>query len=276
MDKPLFSVIIPVLNEEKYLPRLLRCLVKQAFRDFEVIVVDGGSTDQTITKTQGFTQSVPALRILHSPKKNVSFQRNMGAGTATGTYLVFFDADVQLRPRFLEQVAKSIRIHKYMFLTTWMRPDSREPRDYLIVTINNMLLEGAKLLDNPFAGGWNIIIHKSVFDQISGFDPEIVISEDHDFTRRCLKAGVILTILKHPRIIYSLRRFRRYGYWTMLRLYAHTSLYGLLKKPITKAIFDYPMGGAIYKGTKVVPEGGFAKFERTLLQSMRKFLSAQQ
>ena len=140
MDKPLFSVIIPVLNEEKYLPRLLGCLVKQKFRDFEVIVVDGGSTDQTVPKAQEFHSHLPAFTLMKSSQKNVSFQRNLGAQQARGTYLVFFDADVQCRSKFLAQIAVVLHKHKYMFVTTWMQADSKEPKDQLMVTINNIVL----------------------------------------------------------------------------------------------------------------------------------------
>ncbi len=276
MDTPFFSVIIPVLNEEEYLPKLLAYLTKQTFREFEVIVVDGGSTDKSVARANTYAKKLPGFQLIESPEHNVSFQRNLGAKHARGPYLMFFDADVGFASRYLEQVARAIQKHKYMFLTTYMRADSREPRDQLIVTINNMLLEGAKLLDNPFAGGWNIIIHKGVFEQIGGFNPAIVISEDHDLARRCFAAGVTLTILKHPRIIYSLRRFRHYGYWTMIRRYLHTSLYGILKKPIMNAIFEYPMGGDVYRGTQPVPQGGFAKFERSLLRSLTKFLQKKQ
>ena len=54
MKKPFFSIIIPTLNEEKYLPHLLADLAKQTFQDFEVIVIDGQSTDQTVPKTKLF------------------------------------------------------------------------------------------------------------------------------------------------------------------------------------------------------------------------------
>jgi len=50
MTKPFFSIIIPALNEEKYLPHLLDDLTKQTFRDFEVILVDGNSSDATVAK----------------------------------------------------------------------------------------------------------------------------------------------------------------------------------------------------------------------------------
>ncbi len=272
MDTPFFSVIIPVLNEEKFLPQLLSCLVKQTFRDFEVIVVDGGSTDKTVEHAKKFTPSLPNLQVHISHKANAGFQRNVGASQGRGKYLVFFDADVGFSRKYLEQIAHAIKKNNFIFVTTWVRVDSKDSKEKLAAVLNNMVLESAKIIKNPFCGGWNTIILRSAFEQVGGFNEKILIGEDHDFTRRCLKAGIILTILKHPRIIFSFRRLRKYGYWTMIQKYAHISVYGLLKKPITKAIFDYPMGGAMYKGIEKVPQGGFARFERSILRSLQKIL----
>lgn len=270
MKRPFFSVVIPTLNEEKFLPRLLQSLRLQTTKQFEVIVVDGGSDDATVVRANVFAGKLPSLRVIKSPKANVSFQRNLGAKEATGEYLIFFDADVQVGHGFLAHVAAAIEKRKSLLLTNWMRPDSRDPGDQLMTVISNMLLEGAKLIDNPFAGGWDIVIERHVFERVGGFRTDITMSEDHELIQRCFRAGVVLTILKQPKIIYSLRRFRRYGYWIMLQRYAHAGVYGLLKKPITKAIFEYPMGGAVYKGTARAPAGGFAKFERTILKSIQK------
>ncbi|KKT87511.1 MAG: Cell wall biogenesis glycosyltransferase, partial [Candidatus Collierbacteria bacterium GW2011_GWD2_45_10] len=91
--KPFFSVIIPALNEEKYLPLLLADLAKQTTRDFEVIIIDGNSKDKTVAKAKLFKNKLPLLTILSSPVRNVSVQRNQGATKATGRYLLFNDAD---------------------------------------------------------------------------------------------------------------------------------------------------------------------------------------
>ena len=74
-----FSVIIPTLNEEKYVGVLLNSLEKQEFKDFEVLVVDGNSKDSTCKVVRAYTKSVPNFRLIKSPKRGVAYQRNYGA-----------------------------------------------------------------------------------------------------------------------------------------------------------------------------------------------------
>ena len=69
--KPFFSVVIPTLNEERYLPKLLGNLAGQIDRDFEVIVIDGHSKDRTIERARGFKGGIKRLRILAAERANV-------------------------------------------------------------------------------------------------------------------------------------------------------------------------------------------------------------
>src|SRR3989344_7060609 len=120
LDKrPFFSVVIPTLNEEKYLPKLLKCLREQLDKDFEVIVVDGSSDDKTVERAEG-------VKIIASKKRNVSYQRNLGAKAARGKWLVFLDADVSIPANYLSEMHNTLILRKdCRFLTTWMRPDSK-------------------------------------------------------------------------------------------------------------------------------------------------------
>lgn len=250
-EKPFFSVIIPTLNEEFYLPRLLMSLGEQTYRNFEVIVVDGHSSDRTADKAKKLAGLVPKFTFVRSQKRNVSIQRNMGSKRATGEYLVFFDADVTLPRIFLSAIFRAIKEHQTLFLTTWMKPDSKKSQDELMASIGNFALEVAKAIDRPFAGGFNTIVAKAVFDKVGGFNPRLKISEDHDLAIRTHEMGFPLTILRRPRITFSFRRHRRYGYIPILGKYAQTSLYGLLKKPIMDtSSFEYPMGGHMYSKGK--------------------------
>ena len=83
MANPHFSIVIPCLNEEKYLPKLLTNLEKQTLKDFEVIVVDGQSEDKTLAKATSFNNRLK-IKTLKADKRNVSFQRNLGAKNAKG------------------------------------------------------------------------------------------------------------------------------------------------------------------------------------------------
>ena len=93
---PRISVVIPSLNEEKYLPILLESLKNQTFKDYEVIVADAGSKDQTIEIAKTYGAKVVAGGM---PGPG----RNRGAEAATGEFLFFFDSDVVLPTDFLEK-----------------------------------------------------------------------------------------------------------------------------------------------------------------------------
>ena len=91
MAEYIFSIIIPTLNEERYLPNLLNDLDNQQTRNFEVIIVDGKSEDQTREEALQFARKFP-FKFIQSPKRNLSYQRNLGAKNSNGKYFFFFDA----------------------------------------------------------------------------------------------------------------------------------------------------------------------------------------
>jgi glycosyltransferase involved in cell wall biosynthesis len=242
----IFTVVIPTLNEEDYLPRLLSDLVRQKEHAFEVVVVDGGSQDKTVAVAQEYAKRLP-LRVIQTKRGNVCVQRNQGASIARGEYLVFFDADVQLPQRFLYELHRKIKETGSEFLTTYLRADSHNMYDKTIARFFNLNIEIAKLVDHPFVGGFNFIVKKSVFEKIGKFNPQIVHAEDFDLSLRVHKAGHELTILRKPRIIFSLRRFRHEGRLATIRKNATAAVYIFTKGPITREIFSYPMGGLWYK-----------------------------
>jgi CDP-glycerol glycerophosphotransferase len=74
-----FSIVIPTLNEEKFLPTLLASLARQTRTDFDVVVVDGSSQDQTVAVAKSFRSQPPKLQVVVSEKASASLQRNLGA-----------------------------------------------------------------------------------------------------------------------------------------------------------------------------------------------------
>lgn len=117
-SKPFFTIIIPALNEEVALPNLLGDLAKQTFTDFEVIVVDGHSDDKTVEKTKAFEKKFNKLQVVTSNKRNVSYQRNMGAKNANTDWVVFLDADNRIPEYFLQGIKFQIDMHKPDILAT--------------------------------------------------------------------------------------------------------------------------------------------------------------
>ncbi len=251
-NSPFFSVIIPALNEEKYLPKIFKSLAGQTFRDFELILVDGKSVDGTIRVFEKFKDQFPKALLITSEKRNVSYQRNLGGRAAKGEYLVFLDADVDVCETFLEEIHLAAVKQKFTLATTWIIPDSNKTIDQLMLMIANLNVEIAKVINKPFTGGYNTIVKRDFFLRLKGFREDLFISEDHDFSIRACKAGAEVVILKEPYVIWSLRRFRSEGHLGVFRKYAKASIHMLLHGPITKAIFEYPMGGHahIKKGKK--------------------------
>lgn len=245
--RPFFSVVIPTLNEEKYLPTILKSLEKQTYRNFEVIVVDGKSEDKTEKVFRRFVSKLPFSRFILADKANVGYQRNLGSKKAKGKYLVFLDADTDVEETFLEEVHVAAIKKKFSLATTWIVSDSDKPVDNLMMFFGNLIAELAKEVNKPFAGGYNTIVKKDTFVRLNGFREDIKISEDHDFSIRALKKNIECVILKEPRVTYSLRRYRVEGTLPVLRKYVHGQIYNLLKGPITKEIFDYPMGGQAHR-----------------------------
>jgi len=87
--QPFFSIVIPTLDEESFLPTLLTSLSKQTLTDFEVIVADGNSQDKTKAIACSFADYLPGFKFINISKRRVSIQRNTGVQAAQGKYLLF-------------------------------------------------------------------------------------------------------------------------------------------------------------------------------------------
>lgn len=263
MKEPFFSIIIPTLNEEKYLPRLLTDLTQQKISDFETIVVDGGSQDQTVALAEKQASKLH-LTILTSPKKSASFQRNLGGKSAAGEYVVFFDADVQIPPTFLSSLKSTLNKKRLPFVTTYVRADSRRMSDQVLAVGYNLAYELSILVERNIAPGFNFIVKRDLFLQTGGFRDDVVHAEDLEYALRLQRLGYPMVVLKKPKLTFSLRRYRRIGHLNVVRKHVVAGIHVFSKGPITKDIFSYPMGGAWYKQaqTEVQKAEGFKKMQQ--------------
>ena len=242
-----FSIVIPVLNEEKYLPQLLSDLSKQTFRTehFEVLVIDGNSQDKSVTLAKKF-DNVLQLSIIQATKPNVSFQRNLGAKQAKADWVIFMDADNRIPPSFLDgikyQLAKN---KKTKCFTCWIDDTDYKTADKPLVTMINLSLEVfAKV--RPGAPGALIGVRRALACKFP-FDQTLALSEDHEFIGKLVKTNHHFSVLRYPRYRYRLRRLESEGTLKLARTYAKAQLYLLLGRKIKNGDVDYPMGGDIHK-----------------------------
>lgn len=100
------SVVIPVYNIENYLGKCLDSILAQTFQDYEVIVVNDGSTDHTADVCDEYAVKDARIRIIHKENEGVSVARNTGIEVASGEYFLFFDGDDFMEPYTMEELYK--------------------------------------------------------------------------------------------------------------------------------------------------------------------------
>jgi len=241
------SIVIPALNEEKYLPHLLTALTQQTRDDFEVIVVDGSSKDGTVEVARSFTDRLPCIKVLVSDKAGLPLQRNIGARAASAEWLIFMDADSVPLPHFIERLEQFIRESKPALFTSWFRPDSEDSGDAFFTLISNMFVEGGLILRRPIAPGPLSVIRREIFDAVGGYNETLTFGEDYDFTQRVVRRGYPLQILRETLYMFSLRRVRKEGKLRFSLLYAKAALRVLFTKKSLTNVPTYVMGGHFYE-----------------------------
>lgn len=90
---PIISVIVPVYNAEKYLHRCIESILMQTFADFELLLINDGSTDLSSTICDEYALSDSRIKTIHKPNTGVSSTRNRGLNESKGKYIIFLDAD---------------------------------------------------------------------------------------------------------------------------------------------------------------------------------------
>lgn len=91
------SIIIPVFNVENYLPKMINSILSQQIRDFEIILIDDGSTDSSGKICDNYSKQHKNIHVIHQYNRGASFARNKGITLAKGKYIFFLDADDELR-----------------------------------------------------------------------------------------------------------------------------------------------------------------------------------
>lgn len=106
--KPLFSVIVPVYNTEAYLEQCMESLTEQTFKDFEVILIDDGSTDRSSQICDRYQKKYENIKVIHKKNGGLVSARERGIQEACGQYVGYVDADDWVDIRLLEQVKKVV------------------------------------------------------------------------------------------------------------------------------------------------------------------------
>jgi glycosyltransferase involved in cell wall biosynthesis len=201
---PLLSVIIPTHNRTEMLCRALNGVLNQSFTDFEVVIVDDGSTDDSERRVDAYTDS--RLRYFkHSESKGASAARNTGIRQARGKYVAFLDDDDEWLPHKLaKQVELLARADGSVGLVyCWMDYYA----DGVLVHEHHPVLRGYifdQVLDRQRIGGCpTLVVRHEIVEEVGGFDETLPRGNDGDFIRRvCRKyaVDVVPEVLVHVHV----------------------------------------------------------------------------
>lgn len=108
-DLPLVSVIIPVWNAENNIGKLIDDLFAQTYKHIEIIAIDDGSSDNSLSVLRKLAEKDPRLHVVHQKNAGVGAARNRGIELATGQYLVFIDSDDEVLPEFIESMVQTMQ-----------------------------------------------------------------------------------------------------------------------------------------------------------------------
>lgn len=237
------SIIIPTLNEEHYIGDLLNCLVKQVSATVEVLIVDAGSEDKTaevVSKVIALNPHV-RLRFLVADKRGVSAQRNLGARLAESERLLFLDADVQVKPNFLEATLRELDKRGLELATCQFEPMSTRVDDKMLYAMASIYIATLQYIE-PVSMGWCIFSTKIVHNAIGGFDEKMKFGEDYDYVVKAKRAGYKLKVLQNGKVYISVRRLNAEGRLNYYKKAVFAEIYRHFNGKIDKELFPYEFG----------------------------------
>jgi glycosyltransferase involved in cell wall biosynthesis len=230
------AIIIPTLNEEHYIGKLLDSIASQTVSPKEIVVVDAESKDKTIDEIKLRQKELPQLKYYQIPKYTISRQRNYGVKKTTASHLLFLDADMLLkRANALELLWKEIEKNNCDFGVAKIWPLSKFWSDwvyfytlkYLAITTQYFWFIVTTM---------NFYVTRKTFEEVGGFDEDIRVGEDMELAQRMLKKGAKFRYFNRVVMYVSVRRQEKEGRWRMglklLKSLYFVHKYGFKDNPI--------------------------------------------
>jgi len=191
MKPPIISIILPTYNRVDLLRRSIDSVLSQTFHDWELIIVDDGSTDDTKTLVMRYQAQDARVRYIRQEKSNQSIARNAGAREAKGKYLGFLDSDDEFLPNRIESQLQSQRsspgIRMSFCASSIYEDDGALIRSKLEVPLPQMVGEIYPYVLSIFGNVITtaaVMMERTLFFEAGGFDPAMIECEDIDLWAR--------------------------------------------------------------------------------------------
>lgn len=214
-----YSFIIPVYNRPDELRELLESIALQQLSDYEVIVIEDGSSLTSEAVIHDFTPTIHPLHYHQVPNGGPSRARNIGVGYATGDYIIILDSDVVLPTGYLKAVDTALR---GQIIDAFGGPDAasddftpiQKAINYAMtspLTTGGIRGGSASAMEQFKPRSFNLGCRRELYLHLGGFDESLRFGEDIDFSLRLIKAGAKTALIPEA-FVYHKRRvdFRRF------------------------------------------------------------------
>lgn len=197
MNEPLISIIIPVYNVEKYLSRCLNSVISQDYKNIEIILVNDGSTDNSLKICNNYCQKYSFIKTLSKKNEGLSSARNYGIKQAEGSFLMFVDSDDYVSQTFCSAALNSqkkynsdIVIFDYNRVTTKSQTHFFNHKQGIVNKKDAMQY----LVSNSYA--WNKLYRRKLFTNVEY--PIGKYYEDEFTTYKLFEKSKIISYVKNP------------------------------------------------------------------------------
>lgn len=211
MDKPLISIIVPMFNAEKYIAVCIESVLKQTYKNVELILINDGSTDWTEKICKEFEQDNTKIRYFYQENGGVSSARNKGLFKAKGRYVLFVDSDDYVEKTYVENLYQSMenadlsvcgyKIYEkatktYTKVNTSYSTGSYSDQEFFkwLFTFEDVMYQGYL---------WNKMFRRDIIEENEiRFDEDIKYNEDRLFVLKYLKKVDTVYFCDNPLYVY--------------------------------------------------------------------------
>jgi glycosyltransferase involved in cell wall biosynthesis len=186
MENELVSVVIPCFNQGKYLEETVNSVLASTYRTIEIIIVNDGSTDDSLETAIKLKEEYPEIRIIDQDNAGVAISRNRGIYSASGTIILPLDGDDLVSPNYIEEAVKILNNNPevkvvysqaYKFDASGRKPWRLKPYSRNQLARDNMIFVAS-------------FFRKADFEAVGGFSEDMTMGrEDWEFWIKMLKNG---------------------------------------------------------------------------------------
>lgn len=186
----LLSIIVPVFNTEQYLPRCLDSILSQSFTDFELLLIDDGSTDSSGAICDAYAEMDGRVRAFHKVNGGVSSARNVGLKEAKGEWVCFVDSDDEFLPDGLQVLVNGVSEEVDMVMAGYEMCDENEKLTYLVEVRTERIISDERAAKEMFSPSdywyegyiWGKMFRQSIVESSNLlFAEDIYFNEDRLF-----------------------------------------------------------------------------------------------